>query len=1047
MTFRSIFALILLQALILAGPVWAVDEESVPQNEAEEARIALGLLVAESRYDEAIVMGRELIEQARIQHGADSLEEALILDGLVEALYRSGHAMEEETVELAARAVELKELHLGADAVGVAVSLLHSGNIHIYRSENAEARADYLRALQIFEDAGERTSPRYGIALNNLGVTWKRSGDFQKALEIYETSLALREEVRGPDHPDVASSLNNIANVLIHLGDYAGAIECNRRALSIREAYYGPMNDWVAESLNNLATVLGYAGEYEEALEVQERAVEVFAETLGPDHERYWAGQSNLAILYSDMGDYGGARTIHVEVLENQERKYGPNHPDLIDTLNGLAVCLSALGGFTESEELFRRSLAISEQAYGVGNPWTAYPLKELGECLVKQERYEEAAEYLSRALMVQESAVDPDSPELCEFLHSLAELELSRGEYNAARELAGSSVSIVEASLGGDHPLLAAALILAAQAAYGLGDESLALDQALQAETISRRHLRATMGVLSEHLALDYGSSRITGLDLALAMLSDGEESARVAAVWDQVIRSRALVLDEMAARGRSLAESDDAATAALVEELRSAQARLAHLSLRGPGWEELSAYRLMLAQAQEQKEAAERSLALASRRFRDAEELQSDGLTEVVAALDKDDQLLAFVRHGSDPEQARYAAFALDGADAVPHFVDLGSAAEVDEIVDRWHQQAAYGARVSAPGEQSRGFVKRARDPQLQQEAYDEVARELRLRVWDSAFPGKEKAARRYVVSDGSLHLVNYYALVEEDGAYVLESGPLLRLLPTERSLCVQAQKNPELPRLLVVGDPIYTPRNATARDADTDCLTLEDLNFEALQGARQEAEEITELWSRAEGTAPRPKLLLGAEATEEAIKLEAQDCEFLHLATHGFLISSHCTGGQGHSGANPNPLLRSGLALAVSDQSSGGSVGQEDGLLTAEEVAGLDLSGLDWAVLSACDTGLGEIREQGEGVFGLSRSFQIAGARTVVMSLWAVDDAATRRWMRGLYEARFAQGNDTAEAIREASLQALQQLRASDDGEHPYYWAGFVALGNGK
>jgi CHAT domain-containing protein len=121
-----------------------------------------------------------------------------------------------------------------------------------------------------------------------------------------------------------------------------------------------------------------------------------------------------------------------------------------------------------------------------------------------------------------------------------------------------------------------------------------------------------------------------------------------------------------------------------------------------------------------------------------------------------------------------------------------------------------------------------------------------------------------------------------------------------------------------------------------------------------------------------------------------------------------------------------------------------GEEDGNLTAEEVSALDLEGVEWAVLSACETGLGALTA-GEGVLGLRRAFQAAGARTVIMSLWSVEDRATRRWMEALYRARVGQQLDTADAVRQASLTVLRERRTRGQTTNPFYWAGFVAAGD--
>jgi CHAT domain-containing protein len=142
--------------------------------------------------------------------------------------------------------------------------------------------------------------------------------------------------------------------------------------------------------------------------------------------------------------------------------------------------------------------------------------------------------------------------------------------------------------------------------------------------------------------------------------------------------------------------------------------------------------------------------------------------------------------------------------------------------------------------------------------------------------------------------------------------------------------------------------------------------------------------------------------------------------------------------------NPLLLTGLALAGANRRSAARLDEDDGILTGEEVASLNLNGVEWAVLSACDTGLGEIRA-GEGVFGLRRAFQVAGARTVIMSLWSVDDQATRAWMRALYDARFRRGLSTADAVHTASVTVLRDRRAKGQSTLPFYWAAFVAAGD--
>jgi len=233
-----------------------------------------------------------------------------------------------------------------------------------------------------------------------------------------------------------------------------------------------------------------------------------------------------------------------------------------------------------------------------------------------------------------------------------------------------------------------------------------------------------------------------------------------------------------------------------------------------------------------------------------------------------------------------------------------------------------------------------------------------------------------------------------------------------------------------------------------------------FTPLVETNQEVRGIARFWTGSEA-----RILEGRSASERAFKQLAPGHRVLHLATHAFFLGSDCApvaGGTRAVGAlaaakagprrqpdavlRDNPLLLSGVALAGANRRAAAGPDDEDAILTAEEVATLNLEGVEWAVLSACDTGLGEVKA-GEGVFGLRRAFQAAGVHTVIMSLWAVDDQAARAWMTSLYDNRLRRRLTTADAVRQASLSVLRARRANGQSTHPFFWAGFVAAGDWK
>jgi CHAT domain-containing protein len=213
---------------------------------------------------------------------------------------------------------------------------------------------------------------------------------------------------------------------------------------------------------------------------------------------------------------------------------------------------------------------------------------------------------------------------------------------------------------------------------------------------------------------------------------------------------------------------------------------------------------------------------------------------------------------------------------------------------------------------------------------------------------------------------------------------------------------------------------------------------MQFGSIPASQAEAVAILGIWR---GRGWRAQELSGDAATEGAVKGAAKGKRVLHLATHGFFLDGACP----ETGAvRENPLLRSGLALAGANRRQSAARDAEDGVLTAQEIASLDLEGTEWVVLSGCDTGVGDVAD-GEGVLGLRRAFQEAGARTLIVSLWPVRDEDARRWMTALYAARFVERKGTAEAIRAADLKELEARRAAGASTHPFYWAGFVAVGD--
>jgi CHAT domain-containing protein len=272
-----------------------------------------------------------------------------------------------------------------------------------------------------------------------------------------------------------------------------------------------------------------------------------------------------------------------------------------------------------------------------------------------------------------------------------------------------------------------------------------------------------------------------------------------------------------------------------------------------------------------------------------------------------------------------------------------------------------------------------------------------------------------------------------------------------------------------LLAIGDPDYDASAAarlsgledssgvtsaetvylSSRSVRSECEDFENMVVSRLPGTHQEIESISQRWQSV--TSEPLSVYFGPEASEDRFKAEASGNRVVHLATHGFFLAGVCQPEMprahgfgpemGHAGENP--LLLTGLLLAGANLHGEGadSLGAEDGILTAEEVTALNLVGTQLVVLSACESGLGEMKK-GEGVYGLRRAFQMAGARTVISALWPVSDEYTAGMMARLYERR---KESIPETMRRIQMEMINDLRQNGQPDHPFLWAGFIATGD--
>ena len=910
------------------------------------------------------------------------------------------------------------------------------GNLCWFEGDLASAERYYRRAITVAEPILGSEHPTLATYLVDLAHTRSMGGFLVEAQSLQERALTIGKKSLGPTHFELASQLTALANTKMMRGDYIEARTLYEQALNKLVARFGPDHLHVATLAHNMALLQAYLGDFAEAQQQQERAITIWQHALGSNHPYVARALDALAGVYSEQSRYGEARSLYERALKIREQSLQPAHRELAETLTNLARTVAQIGDVRRATDLSRRALRAWEQNGRVDDPMYAQALLVHGQLSL-----------LSR------------EPALAQRQYALA-------------------LSQLQQQVGDTHPDVAIARTGLASALLARKQYKAALTEALTAEATGRTHLLLTSHYLAERQALLYSEHRTRALDVALSVLVRIPASkSDINRTFDAVIRSKALVLDEMAMRQRVATQVAGPDLVRLQSALAAARQRLANLVVRGPDPDRPDTYRSILNDALRERDQAERAVAERSVTFRRDLGRMRMGFPDVRAALPAQAALVSFVRYsdtfamdGLAPRHvASYVAFVLRNGDDHPVLVPLGPASVLDGCIVRWRHEMSVHAAM--------------RRPSNADAAYRRVGVALRRSVWDPIAPQLSRVRYAFLVPDGPLNLVSFAALPLRDGGYLVEEMPAIHYLSAERDLVSSYDHVGKTPALLAVGDPEFDlaavggipsvsrgPKvkpgqsaNAVNVGLDSPCPSVPDLRFEPLPAARREAEEIADIWRKRasrDSAPPRAAVLLGEDADESAVKRLAPGNRILHFATHGFFLGAGCqTGVAGSRGVgglstldvaagvsrwDEDPLLQSGLALAGANRRAKSGHQEEDGILTAEEVSALALEGTEWAVLSACDTGVGAIAA-GEGVLGLRRAFQVAGVRTVIMSLWAVDDEAARRWMHALYDGWLRQHLSTVDAVRRASLLLLRDRRSTGRSTHPFFWAGFVAAGN--
>ena len=1006
----------------------------------------------------ALARGLIAILERRAAPQDSTLATALLFGSIVER--RSGdYDVARGWVE---RAIDLRTRIFGPEHPLVTQGQVTEANLLIEIGDFGNASALLERAVSSYRHAGAGGELRLANALRSLGSARYRAGDLGAAQKSDEEALAILLRLKGPRQPDRLAILSNLSVILYDMGRFEAARDTLRTALAGASANGDSTSMDVAGMRDNLGRTLLALGDGEAARREAERALSLRMAALPPGHPALAASHVNLARALSELGSHAAALREAGRAVAIDRAAFGDSSLDLATDLETEGRVALEAGQPALAHRLAQEAIAIRRRAPGGPASALAESMRLLCAIELAQGRVDAARASLNQAIDLARGAFAPGHPEVAYYWNDLGLVEFRAGRFaDAARDFAVAQETC-DRSTGAPDEMRGDILTNLASAQAVLGDTA-AFGNALRAEAIGRNFLRHVAHAAGEFDAFAYGRQRARGLDIAASCLLAQPDADRAQRFWDAVVQSRCAILDESARRRRDLLMAGDSSLAPVSEALAGARNTFNYLMVEATA-DDRAAKLDSIGRAIDRLE----SELVARSGSEDTRISRSADLPRVRAALPDGTALLAYLRYtplnaargagtarsaASGESEPRYLALVLAGASAAPRVLDLGPASVLEDLLARWYREASTGI-LRAPA--------RTAD-----QAFRVAGVALRKRLWDPVTPWVAGMRRVVVVPDGDIALVNFATLPSaRPGHYLVEQDPTFLEVSSERDLVPDATDRPGR-GLLALGAIDFggcAPPRAAIASAGR-CRDFSRVRFPSLGGSEEEITRIARLYR--EGPVTR---LSGREASEQAFAAAAKGCAVIHFATHGFFLDPACaTGGgagaRGIGGLDPisaviasakpagaprrqrpeevNPLRLSGLALAGANCRDRAGVGDEDGILTADEVAAQDLRGVQWVVLSACETGVGTVRP-GEGILGLRRAFRVAGAQTLILSLWSVEDRATRDWMSALYEARFVQHESSADAARTASRTMLAARRSAGHSTHPFFWGGFVASG---
>ncbi len=953
----------------------------------------------------------------------------------------------DESIKVFREALTLCEKEFGPDSTQIAATDSELAGTYLAMREFGQAETLYLRNIAILEKVIGHGHPETAKAYHNLAGNYMAWGRYAEAETNYRIALEIRANSIGLEHAESIDTLDNLGILMSEQSRYADSERYYKQALAARRKLLDANHPALADTINNLGNMYYRQGRFAEAESFYKQALAMRRKSLGPRHSDVGQSLYNLGMVCFQQNRLEEGLTLMNQALAIRQEALGPNHPDVADTLDSLGTYCTYNKRHEEAERCYLRANEIFTKAYGKDHPRVLRNKHLLGVHYLQLNRYDEAESQFQQVLANYRATYGDDDPASGSVYYKLAQLRLRQGKPAEGLELVTKTIDIYNRfELGPDSR--SSSYQLRSDIQWALGNRDQAITDLARAIELSEENRGKLSGSEQDRsTTFEYSSdifeqmvswqTDLGGFDQAYAFMERGRARSLVEQLQSQGIDLLADVPADVAAElgkrdalakqqvatlkaqlatlsnNKSLTPADrDQRQAQLIEQMAQAQAEEVDVyrEMRNIS----PAYRLSLAQDYRPLPLVDLQAWVASRKGLLLEYMI--GIKESFVLVVSPGET-TFTRLTLTEEQAKAC-----GAEAGPL------------TNQKLYQLLALG-KIDVT--QSLG------DPQTSAATTERLAI-----LWEVLIPPSARALlngdecqRLFIVPDGKLNTLPFDALVVERGErpkYMIDVGPPTIYAPSATVLVNlatrQAPKLAGVHPVLTVADAIYQSGAGVtgAPKAGDELLasarsryrngsgTLQRLPFTATE-SNWVAKNFKQHGVAVEG-------LRGALATEANVRANVSGREILHFACHGLVDQQHGN-------------FFGALALTPGRAASGTN---DDGFLTLHEIYALKLSGCELAILSACQTNVG-LQQRGEGLYGLSRGFLVAGSRRVVASNWLVDDESAASLISYFAAGLTKTDTESDQIDYAAALHAAKRwVRSQDKWSAPYYWATFVLIG---